>query len=140
MECFKGFVELADWAWDRVAGWKPLAQDTLGKQLIRAADSVGANMVEGAGRHSDPDAIRFFVIARASARETRYWLERAARRRLLTQDEAALQIEKLDNAARLLNLLIRYRRGRPADDRVSDGFASYDALGAGDEAWDMSTP
>ena len=30
--------------------WVPLARDTVGKQLIRAADSIGANIAEGVGQ------------------------------------------------------------------------------------------
>ena len=56
MECFRLYVETADWVWDTVEGWKPLAQNTVGSQLIRACDSVGANLVEGDGRSTDPDA------------------------------------------------------------------------------------
>jgi hypothetical protein len=34
---------IADLIWDIVIKWDRLAQDTVGKQLIKAADSVGAN-------------------------------------------------------------------------------------------------
>jgi four helix bundle protein len=42
--------KLADEAWDIVVGWNTFAQDTVGKQLVRAADSVGANLAEGCRR------------------------------------------------------------------------------------------
>ena len=41
---------LADQVWSIVAKWNVLARDTVGKQLIRAADSIGANIAEGSGR------------------------------------------------------------------------------------------
>jgi four helix bundle protein len=44
--------KLADEIWKVVHGWQPLAQDTLGKQIIRSADSMGANIAEGIGRGS----------------------------------------------------------------------------------------
>jgi four helix bundle protein len=71
MEVFRRYLEIADWVWNLVGEWPPLALDTVGKQILRAVDSVGANLVEGDGRHSQADALHFFVIARASARETR---------------------------------------------------------------------
>ena len=110
MEFFCRFVAIANWAWGVVSEWKPLARDTMGKQLIRACDSVGANLVERDGRYSDPDAVHFFVIARASAREARYWLERAADRNLLKRETAAQQIQELTSATRALNQLITFRR------------------------------
>jgi hypothetical protein len=35
--------EISDLIWEIVVKWKRLAQDTVGKQLINAADSIGAN-------------------------------------------------------------------------------------------------
>src|SRR5205085_4133077 len=87
LEVFRRFVEIADWAWRTASRWSPLAVDTVGKQLIRASDRVGATLVEGDGRYSDADAVHFFVMARASARETRYWIRRAITRNLIGDDE-----------------------------------------------------
>jgi hypothetical protein len=39
---------LADEIWDIVQGWTNFARDTVGKQIVRAADSVGANIAEAA--------------------------------------------------------------------------------------------
>src|SRR5579862_982257 len=104
--------ELADAVWDLVMEWKPIAQDTVGKQLIRSADSIGANLVEGDGRYSTADSLHFFVIARASAREVKWWLHRALKRRLTPAETANELLEKLDHATRSLNSLINYRRQR----------------------------
>ena len=133
MEFFRRFVAIANWAWGAVSDWKPLAQDTMGKQLIRACDSIGANLVEGDGRYSDPDAVHFFVIARASARETRYWLERAADRNILVRETANRQIQELTAATRALNQLISYRRSRKSNDRVREPFVPYDIGGIEDD-------
>jgi four helix bundle protein len=42
--------DLADRIWAVVLNWDYLAKDTLGKQMVRAADSIGANIAEGTGR------------------------------------------------------------------------------------------
>jgi four helix bundle protein len=78
---------LADRVWVIVRRWDGLARDTVGKQLIRAADSIGANIAEGSGRHSPPDNRRMIRIARGSLHEVLHWLRRAYRRELLTKDQ-----------------------------------------------------
>jgi four helix bundle protein len=40
---------LADRVWESVSLWDGFAKDTVGKQLVRAADSIGANIAEGSG-------------------------------------------------------------------------------------------
>jgi four helix bundle protein len=83
--------ELADLVWDIVIAWQVLAKDTVGKQMIRAADSIGANIAEGHGRGSYQDNRRFVRIARGSLYETRHWLRRAYCRKLLSDE----QVQKL---------------------------------------------
>jgi four helix bundle protein len=84
LEIYKLAEHLADQIWDIVWEWKSLAQDTVGKQIIRSADSIGANIAEGSGRGSDQDYRRFLRIARGSLNETRHWLRRAYKRKLLS--------------------------------------------------------
>jgi four helix bundle protein len=85
--------EIADLTWEIVVKWKRLAQDTVGKQLIKSADSIGANIAEGTGRGSYADNRRFARIARGSLFEVKHWLRRAYRRDLLTENE----VSKLQN-------------------------------------------
>jgi|SRR5437016_8777820 four helix bundle protein len=75
---------LSDKIWEIALGWKPFARDTVGKQIVRAADSIGANIAEGSGRGSTQDNRRFIRMARGSLYETQHWLRRAFRRKLLT--------------------------------------------------------
>ena len=79
--------ELSDLVWITVIEWNHLAQETVGKQLIRAADSIGANIAEGAGRGSKAENRRFVKIARGSLFEVKHWLRRAYKRHLLTDEE-----------------------------------------------------
>ena len=57
---------LADDVWKLVLKWPRLAQDTVGKQLIRACDSIGANIAEGSGKGTYADNRRFVRVARGS--------------------------------------------------------------------------
>lgn len=79
--------ELADIVRDIVIKWRSLPQDTIGKQLINSADSIGANIAEGTGRGSFADNRRFARIARGSLFELKHWLRRAFKRELLTEIE-----------------------------------------------------
>jgi four helix bundle protein len=94
---------LADAVWDTVIRWDTRARDTVGKQLIRAADSVGANIAEDCGRRSNQDNRRFVRIARGSLNETKHWLRRAFRRRLLTDGQVSALKSQLDDLALCLN-------------------------------------
>lgn len=95
--------ELADLLWDMVKEWQPLARDTVGKQLIRAGDSIGANIAEGHGRGSYQDNRRFVRIARGSLNETRHWLRRAYRRQLLTEQQIVRLQPLIEELAPRLN-------------------------------------
>ncbi len=83
--------ELADLIWDIVTDWENLARNTVGTQIVRSADSIVANIAEGTGRGSFQDNRRFVKIGRGSLNETKHWLRRAYKRKLLTEE----QIEKL---------------------------------------------
>jgi four helix bundle protein len=87
---------IADLIWDIVIRWDRLAQDTVGKQLIKAADSVGANIAEGTGRGSYADNRRFARIARGSLFEVKHWFRRAYKRDLLTENEVS-ELQELIN-------------------------------------------
>lgn len=80
---------LADGIWGIVRTWDYLAKDTVGKQMIRAADSIGANIAEGTGRGSLQDNRRFIRMARGSLYETQHWLRRAYKRSLLSKQQVA---------------------------------------------------
>jgi len=94
---------LSDKIWEIVVGWNALPRDTVGKQLIRAVDSIGANIAEGAGRGSYQDNRRFVRIARGSLNETRHWLRRAHQRNLLTSEQTIALKTILDQIAPSLN-------------------------------------
>jgi four helix bundle protein len=85
--------EIADIVWEIVIKWDRPPQDTVGKQLIKSADSIGANIAEGTGRASFADNRRFARIARGSLFEVKHWLRRAFKRKLLAQKEVMSLLE-----------------------------------------------
>ncbi|MGI8735604.1 MAG: four helix bundle protein [Pyrinomonadaceae bacterium] len=71
LDIYKWSEKLADQIWKVVVRWEVLAKDTLGKQLVRAADSVGANIAKGSSRGTEPELRRFLRISRGSLYETK---------------------------------------------------------------------
>lgn len=111
-EMFLSFRDLANYCWTETLAWDWYAKATVGKQLVCAADSIGANISEGCGRFGNADTLRFLMIARGSARETRYWLSLCSDRNLLSAEAVRAKVAQLDSAVSALNGLIRYRRER----------------------------
>ncbi|MBN4006919.1 four helix bundle protein [Nostoc sp. LPT] len=79
--------QLADDIWKIVEGWNFFAKDTIGKQIVRSVDSIGANIAEGVVRGSFQENRRFIKIAKGSLNETQHWLRRAYTRNLLTTEQ-----------------------------------------------------
>lgn len=74
----------------------------IGDQLLRAATSIGANIIEAQAASSKRDFIKFFDIALKSANETKYWLA-------ILRDGTNMDKEKvnflLNEATELSNIL-----------------------------------
>ena len=79
--------KLADEIWSIVLRWDYFAKDTVGKQMVRSADGIGANIAEGTGRGTLQDNRRFVRMARGSLYEAKHWLRRAYRRTLLVKKQ-----------------------------------------------------
>src|SRR5207253_734625 len=88
-------------------GWTQFARDTVGKQMVRAADSIGANIAEGVGRGSFQDNRRFIKIARGSLNETQHRLRRAYKRTLLSKEQVNNLKPIIDELAPRLNAYLR---------------------------------
>src|SRR5437660_6882066 len=99
--------QLADDIWSIVLGWEVFARDTVGKQLVKAADSIGANVAEGTGRGTFIDNRRFVRIARGSLNETQHWLRRAYKRQLLSSKEVGNLKPVVDELAPKLNAYLK---------------------------------
>jgi len=87
LQVYKLSEKLANEIWKVVMGWDNFSKDTIGKQIVRSADSIGANIAEGRGRYNFQDNKRFIKIARGSLNETIHWLRLAYARNLLTVEQ-----------------------------------------------------
>ena len=109
--------KLADQIWDVVVGWNAFAKDTVGKQVVRSSDSIGANLAEGCGRGTFLDNKRFVRMARGSLNETQHWLRRAYKRNLLTRKQVDALRPIIDQLGPSLNAYLKSIGGSPAPRR-----------------------
>jgi four helix bundle protein len=113
-----------------VVCWEEFARDTVGKQMARAADSIGANLAEAYGRFHYGDKLQFLYYARGSLFETEYWLNRAQERQLMPVTHAADYAAQLTDLARQLNsfavdLKAQRHGGRAQGKAVRESAAEY---------------
>src|SRR5437879_4240121 len=86
LQVYRLAERLADEIWQVVVDWDFFSKSTVGNQIVRSADSIGANIAEGTGRGSFQDNRRFIRNARGSLNETRHWLRRAHSRHMLSAE------------------------------------------------------
>jgi len=95
--------KLADEIWEIVIKWDHLAKITVGQQIVKSADGIGSCIAEGSGRGTAQDNRRFIGIARGSLYETKHWLRRAFRRKLLTVTQTDNLRKIMDDLTPALN-------------------------------------
>jgi four helix bundle protein len=106
LDAYRRAAAISDELYRVIAGWDSYARWSVGLQLQRAVDSIGANIAEGCGRWTKPDEKRFLVMARASLYEAEHWIARAADRGLLAEE----WLVRLADVARPLSGLIAAHR------------------------------
>lgn len=100
--------ELSDEIWNLVSVWSHFEKDTIGKQVVRSADSISANIAEGYGRFSYKENRQFCFYARGSILETKTWLLKAKNRNLIGQDVYENLFSKLELTHIKLNAYMKY--------------------------------
>jgi len=106
LDVYRMAMDIGERAWKIVAGWRFFAKDTVGRQLVKAADSVAANISEGYGRFHYRESRHFGYYARGSLYETVTWLRKAHRRELLAADDYATLRDDINTLAKKLNRYI----------------------------------
>ena len=85
-----------------VKGWSVEDRATLGKQVVRACDSVPSNIAEGYGRYSTADQKKFLHIARASMYEVRTQLLIAQKTGILASEGGEQLIDECEQLIRMI--------------------------------------
>ena len=99
--------QLADEIWNIVIAWDYFERNTVGQQWVDAADSIGANIAEGAGRGTPNDNKRFIRISRGSYNETKYWYQRAVMRQLINEEQKIKLKQLMDELGPTLNAYLK---------------------------------
>jgi four helix bundle protein len=99
--------QVADEIWALVLKWDRFARNTIGEQIVCAADSIGANIAEGTGRGTYQQNRQYVRISRGSFLETRHWLRRAYKRNLLKPEQVERIKPLMDNLGPQLNAYLK---------------------------------
>jgi len=117
LEVYQKAILLSEQNWEIVREWPYFHKDTIGKQIVRAADSIPANIAEGYGRYTFKERIRFCHFARGSLFEYETHLRLATSRGLVDEERHSELKEEALTLSRLLNGFIRYLR---RSDRIKE--------------------
>ena len=98
----------SDKIWDLVSEWDYFKKDTIGKQIVRSADSISANIAEGYGRYYYKDSKLFYFYSRGSIQETKSWLGKCKRRKIVDEEICNELIETAEKILLMLNAFIKF--------------------------------
>ncbi len=107
LEVYRIAIDIGERVWTEVARWDSFAKDTVGKQLVRAADSIAANISEGFGRFHYKENRHFGYYGRGSLFETKTWLLKAEQRKLISGEDHRKFEQDLNRLGRMLNAYIK---------------------------------
>ena len=71
--------------------------------MVKAADSVAANLSEGFGRYFYKEERQFCYYSRGSLYETKTWLTKASNRKLITNEEFEKFMKEINDIGVKLN-------------------------------------
>jgi four helix bundle protein len=107
LEVYQLSEKLSDIIWNIVLEWDYFSRDTVGKQLVKASDSIAANIAEGYGRYHYKENKNFCYFARGSLEETKTWLRKSMRRGLINQTKHQELFDIVKKLPKLLNSYIK---------------------------------
>ena len=106
LDVYKLGEQLSDMIWDDYDSWPEKAQRTIGYQVIRSSDSISINIAEGYGRYTPADRKTFYRYSRGSFEETKGWLRKASRRKLIHHERMEKYQHAIDVLGPKLNAFI----------------------------------
>jgi len=108
LEVYQLAESFSDEVWFIVSEWDYFAKDTVGKQMVRSADSIGANIAEGYGRFHYKENRNFCYFSRGSIIETKGWLKKSNTRKLINEEQFQSLFDKLQTIHLKLNAYLKF--------------------------------
>jgi four helix bundle protein len=108
LEVYQLAESFSDTIWVIVITWDYFAKDTVGKQMVRSADSISSNIAEGYGRFHYKENKNFCYFSRGSIFETKGWLKKSKNRKLINENQAGDLLNKLEIIHIKLNASIKF--------------------------------
>ena len=87
LSSYKLAIELSNYIWDIAKKWDYFEKNTVGTQVVKASDSVSANIAEGFGRYGKKDKIKFYRYSLGSLSEISDWQIKMSHRKLISDKE-----------------------------------------------------
>ncbi|HMN16497.1 MAG TPA: four helix bundle protein [Ignavibacteriaceae bacterium] len=107
LQVYQLSIQIAERIWDIVIEWDYFSKDVIGKQLIKAVDSIAANLSEGFGRYFYKENKQFCYYSRGSLFETKTWIKKANNRKLIDDKIYSEIIVELDTIGIKINNYIK---------------------------------
>lgn len=112
IEAYREAFYLSNYVWSVVKNWDYFSKKTVGEQLVRAVDSISANIAEGFGRYGKRDKIKFYYYSHGSVKEALDWNEKSKIRELINKEEYKYIFDKLIFLPKSINQLIYYTNSK----------------------------
>ena len=107
LKVYNQAMDLGEEVWKVVMKWGFFENDTIGKQFIKAADSIAANLSEGFGRYHFNETKHFGYYSRGSLFEAKTWLTKAKNRKLIDEEKYLSLYSEIDQIGKMLNAYIK---------------------------------
>jgi four helix bundle protein len=107
LQVYQIAMDIGEKTWGIVNEWDYFSKDTIGKQLVKAVDSIAANLSEGYGRYFFKENRQFCYYSRGSLHETKTWLRKAFNRGLIIEEVFQKISDDLETLSVKLNNYIK---------------------------------
>ena len=94
--------------WLFAGKWDPFKRDTTGKQLVRCADSISANIASDYGKYFYKESKQFYFYARGSMQETKSWFSKCKRRNIIESNKCEELLVTAEKLLARLNAYIKF--------------------------------
>lgn len=108
LSAYRRSFALSNYVWNLVFQWKYFEKNTVGKQFVRAVDSISANIAEGFNRYHRKDKVLFYYFAKGSVGESQDWLEKCRARKLINEDNYVYILGELEEFPKEIHTLIQF--------------------------------